>query len=268
MTSRRPDRPGSILGIALSVAFAAGACVIGLLVGRSIAYSKSVGGMGGAFEAALLSFFLIVAVIVLALVGLIGMTLRHGNMSQPIATILVAAGLLATGALGGHTSAAAFGGLYREPVVLEAAGTTMIDLQGGDIPFTASTAGEASCASVPDGRAVASITALELGELGSGSLRATIHLADEAPDGASMEFWIDGGDLAEGSAQPTWNGPVRVTQIGPDGATGKLIFTNLEGISSDPALKGPESPAAGPGAPGARWPATISGVMGWACEAW
>jgi hypothetical protein len=268
MTSRRPDRPRSVLGRWLSVALAAGACAIGVLVGRSIAYAKSVGGIGGAFEAAFLSFLLIVAVVVLVLIALIALKVRHGHISQPIATILAAAGLLATGAFGGHTTAAAFGGLYREPVALEAAGQTTIDLQAGDIPFAARVASKASCTSVPDGRAVASITALELGDLGSGGLRATVHLADEVSNGATAEFWIDGADLPEGSPQVSWNGPVRVTEIGSDGATGKLIFTSLEGFSSDPALKGRESPAAGAGAPGAGWPATISGVMGWTCEAW
>lgn len=265
MTAAGPDRAGSILGRSLSVLVAAGAGVMGVLVGRSIAYSKSVGGLGGAFEAAFLSFFLIVAIIVLVLIALIAMKVRHGHMSQPIATILAAAGLLAAGAVGGHTTAAAFGGLYREPVVLEAAGQTTIDLQTGDTPFTPLVAGEASCSSVPDGRAVASITALELGDLGSGGLRATLHLADVASDSPTAEFWIDGGDLPEGSTQPTWNGPVRITEIGPDGATGKLIFTNLEGFSNDPALKGPESPSAASGPVG--WPSTLSGVMGWTCEA-
>jgi hypothetical protein len=268
MTSRRPDRPGSILGTSLSVALAAGACAIGLLVGRSIAYSKSVGGMGGAFEAAILIFFLIVAVIILVLVALIGMKLRHGHMSQPIATLLAVAGLLAIGALGGHTTAAAFGGLYRQPVVLQATGRTTIDLQAGDVPFAARLAGEATCDSVPDGQAVASITALALGELGSGTLRAHLSLAAEGSDSVAgtAEFWIDGGDLPEGSPQPSWNGPVRVIEIGPEGATGKLTFTNFEGFSNDPALKGPESPAASSGT--GEWPPTISGVMGWTCEAW
>lgn len=268
MTSRSPDRPGSILGMSLSGAFAAGACVIGILVGRSIAYAKSVSDFGGALEAAVLSFLLIAAVVVLVLVALIATKLRHGHMSQPIATILAAAGLLAIGALGGHTTAAAFGGLYRQPIVLQATGQTTIDLQAGDVPFAARVAGEATCDSVPDGQAVASITALALGELGSGTLRAHLSLAAEGSDsvGATAEFWIDGGDLAEGSAQPSWNGPVRVTEIGPEGTTGKLIFTNLEGFSNDPALKGPESPAATSGA--GEWPSTISGVMGWTCEAW
>jgi hypothetical protein len=66
----------------------------------------------------------------------------------------------------------------------------------------------------------------------------------------------------------SWNGPVRVTEIAADGATGNLIFTNLEGFLSDPALKGAESPPSGAGAPGASWPAMISGVLGWTCEAW
>ena len=268
MTSRRPYRPGSILGGSLSVGVAAGACVIGFLVGRSIAYAKSMSGFGGALEAALLSFVLIAAVVLLVLVALIATKLRHGHMSQPIATILAAAGLLAVGAFGGHTTAAAFGGLYRQPVVLQATGQTTIDLQAGDVPFVARVAGVAMCDSVPDGQAVASITALELGDLGSGTLRAHLSLAAESSDsdGATAEFWIDGGDLTEGSAQPSWNGPVRVTQIAEDGDMGKVIFTNLEGISSDPALKGPESPAAPSGA--GEWPATISGVLGWTCGAW
>jgi hypothetical protein len=136
------------------------------------------------------------------------------------------------------------------------------------VPFVARVAGVAMCDSVPDGQAVSSITALDLGDLGSGTLRAHLSLAPEGSDsdGATVEFWIDGGDLAEGSVQPSWNGPVRITEIGPDGATGTLTFTNLEATSNDPALKGPESPAAPSGA--GQWPSTISGVVGWTCEAW
>lgn len=138
-------------------------------------------------------------------------------------------------------------------------------MQAGELAFTPRVGGEAVCVSVPDGQAVEGITALELGELGSGTLRAMLRLPADDPDGATAEFWIDGGDLPEGSLQPFWNGSARITEIGSDGATGKLIFNALAGVN-DPALKGPESPAATPVA--SEWPSTISGVLGWTCQPW
>jgi len=255
----------SAIGRPASVLVAVGACVVGVLAGRAIAYEGSVGGLAGVLGAGILSFFLIVAVVGLALVGLIATKIRHGHVSRPIGTLLAAAGLLATGALGGHATAAAFGGLYHEPVVLEATGATRFDMQAVAVPFVARDGGRAVCRSVPDGRTVADVTALELGELGSGTLRATLSLPAQASDGAAAEFWIDGGDLSDGSIQPFWRGSVQVTEIGADGASGKLIFASLE---RENGAEKPisESPAPTSAAPG--WPSTISGLLSWSCQPW
>ena len=243
---------------------AVGACIVGVLAGRAIAYQGSVGGFG-AVDAAVLSFFLIVAVVGLVLIGLIARKFRHGQVSPAIGTLLAAAGLLAVGALGGSATAAAFGGLYHEPVVLAAAGQTQVELQAGAIPFVARDGGRADCSSGPDSQAVARITALDLGELGSGTLRATIGVPGQAADGATAELFIDGGDLPEGSMQPFWSGPVQLAELGGEGASGKLTFTSL-GLSN--AAEKPEQGSSGPTSAAPGWPATISGSLSWTCQPW
>jgi hypothetical protein len=255
----------STIGRTLSVLVAVGACIVGVVAGRAIAYLRSIGDLSGILDTAFLTFLLIVAVVGLALIGLIATKIRQGHVSRAIGTILAAAGLLAMGALGGGVTASAFGGLYHEPAVLEAAGATHFEMQAGAVPFVARDGGRAECRSVPDGRTVADVTALELGELGSGTLRATLSLPAQASDGATAEFWIDGGDLPDGSIQPFWRGSVQVTEIGADGASGKLIFTSLE-LEGGAEKPNSESPAPTSAAPG--WPSTISGVLGWSCQPW
>jgi hypothetical protein len=262
--SIEPKRSRSPIGTTLSVAVAVGACIVGVLAGRAIAYQGSVGGFG-AVDAAVLAMFVIVAVVGLALIGLIATKFRHGHVSPAIGTLLAAAGLLAVGTLGGDATAASTGGLHHEPVVLTAPGQTRVELQAGAIPFVARDGGRADCSSGPDSQAVADITALDLGELGSGTLRATIGLPAQTADGATVELFIDGGDLAEGSMQPFWSGPVQVTDLGADGASGMLTFMDFE--LANPATKpDPGSSATASAVPG--WPATISGSLSWTCQPW
>lgn len=263
--SAEPNGSRSAIGTTLSVLVVAGACVIGVLVGRAIAYQASVGGLGGALGVGFLSFLLIVTVVGLAAVGLVATKVRHGHISRAIGTILAAAGLLTAGAIGGHATAAAFGGLHHEPVVLEATGQTRFELQAGTMPFVTRDGGRAVCRSVPDGRNVADVTALELGELGSGTVRATLTLPVQASDVATAEFWIDGGDLPEGSIQPFWRGSVQITESGADNASGKLTFKGLD-RSSGGALPKPASSDPTSGA--SDWPSTLSGALSWTCQPW
>lgn len=262
--SVEPLRSRSPIGTTLSALVVAGACMVGVLAGRAIAYQGSLGGFS-AIGAAVLALFVIVAVVGLALIGLIATKFRRGHVSGAIGTLLAAASLLAVGALGGNATAAAFGGLYREPVLLAAPGQTRVELQAGAIPFVARDGGQADCRSVPDSQAVADITALDLGELGSGTLRATISLPAQAADGATVELFIDGGDLPEGSMQPSWSGPVQVTELGAGGASGKLTFTSL-GLANPASKPDPASSVPTSAAPG--WPTTISGSLSWTCQPW
>jgi len=140
-----------------------------------------------------------------------------------------------------------------------------VELQAGAIPFVARDGGRADCSSGPDSQAVARITALDLGELGSGTLRATIGVPGQAADGATAELFIDGGDLPEGSMQPFWSGPVQLAELGGEGASGKLTFTSL-GLSN--AAEKPEQGSSGPTSAAPGWPATISGSLSWTCQPW
>jgi hypothetical protein len=148
------------------------------------------------------------------------------------------------------------------PVVLEASGATRGVAIGGAMPFVALDGGRARCQSAPDSQAVAGVTALELGELGSGLLRATLGLAAQTSGAASVELFIAGG-LAEGAFQPFWTGPVKVTASHGGGASGTVTFSRLKlevAAGSKPGM----SPL-----PGIHdWPATLSGALSWSCEPW
>ena len=144
-----------------------------------------------------------------------------------------------------------------EPVVLEADGATTDEIVAGRMTFVAKDGGRATCRSLPDSREVGDVTALELGELGPGTLRATLGLA-----GPSLEVFVDGGDLPDGSFQPFWTGPVAVTPPPAEGGRGMAVFTQLR-LEADPGSKPGSSPA-GTG----DWPDTLSGTISWLCGAW
>ena len=147
-------------------------------------------------------------------------------------------------------------------IVLEAPGHTEAAITGGDLSLEPTHGGAASCRSVPDGTVVSDVTALDLGELGSGTLRAMWSVPGRTGAGAA-ELFIDAGDLADGAFQPFWAGPVHVTARAGDGASGTMTFTGLEletDMMSKPGQPGPANAAA--------WPPTISGSLSWACEPW
>lgn len=271
-----PVAPASVLGppeskasrrslaMWLSVLVTIGALVVGVLAGREIAYERSVGGLEGVLGGAILIAFLVVAVVGLVAVGLIATTIRHGHVSRAIGTMLAAAGFLTIGAFGGGATAGAAGGLYHQPVVLQATGQAHVELQAGAVPFVARDGGRAECRSVPDGSTVADVTALELGKLGSGGLRATVSLPAAGSYAASAEFWIDGADVLEGSIQPFWQGSVQFSEISADGASGRLTFNGLE------QENGAGKPAAESSSPTSAtdWPSTITGTLDWTCQPW
>lgn len=260
-----PRRSRAAVGATLSVLVVAGAAVVGVLVGRAAAFQSSAGGLGGAIGAGILISGLVVAVVCLVLIGLIATKIRHGHPSRAIGTTLAAAGFVAIGAFGGNATAAATGGVFHEPIVLTAPGQTRLALQAGAFPFVARDGGRADCRSVPDGQAVADVMALDLGELGSGTLRATLGLAAEPSNATRVELFIDGADLPEGSPQLSWSGPAQVGEISTGGASGTLTFSDLAG--SDPAAKSqPGASASSSVLPG--WPATISGSLSWTCQPW
>lgn len=237
-----------------------GAAVVGGFVGREIARENSVYAL---FGGAIPTFFLIVTIGAFVLVALIALAIRRGDLSFPIAGMLVAAGMLAAGAVLGDVTARTTGGTYLAPVVLEATGTMTLAMPGG-APFVPGTAISARCESTPGGSTVAEVVGLDLGELGLGTLQGTITLPDQVSDEANVSFFIDAGDLRDGSSPPSWSGLARASELGPAGASGTLTFSGL-GRDPEPALKpGMSAPTASPGA----FPDALSGTVTWACQPW
>jgi hypothetical protein len=249
---------------AISVVLAIGAVVVGVVLGRGIAYEASHRELG-VIGAAVLMMSVIGVVVAMAAVALIATKIRHGHGSRAIATILAAAGLLAASAFGGGVTARALGGTYHDPVVLDALGETTFALDPGALPFVARVSGRADCRSEPDGQTVVDMTALDLGELGPGTLRAMVSLPIQASEPATAEFFIDGGDLPDGSVQPFWRGPVLVATISTDHASGQLAFDGLT-REIDQKMPTPESSVAIAAAN--AWPSTLSGQLTWSCRRW
>lgn len=258
-----PYRSRSATNTMLSAFGAAVVITAGVIIGRTIAYQGSVGGLGGWVGQGLLTFGLGALIVSLTSVALIATAIRRGHLTRAIATVLAAAGLVSAGGLGGYVTAAALGGTYREPVVRASAGQTTVALQTGATLFVARRGGSAECHSVPDGVTVASVTALDLGELGSGTLRATLTLPDQPSGGAVVELFIDGADLLGDSPQPSWSGPAQVAGLGAESADGTVLFTRL--VLSNADAKGGTSATSGSVS---EWPTTVSGSLTWTCKPW
>jgi hypothetical protein len=249
--------PRSSIGRPVPILVAVAAAVAGVVAGREIAYERSMAGLGGALGGIIPIFFLVLDAGGLGLVGLVAIAIRRGHVSRAIATLLAAAGLLVTGAFGGAATAARTGALYHEPVVLESSGTTTFTLDTVTVPFATQHGGRATCRSDPDGRTVVDVTALDLGELGRGTLRAFMGLPVAATEPATAEFFIDAGDLPDGATPPSWSGRVLVSGLRADHASGRLAF---DGVPQHVDEKMP--------APASIWPATISGELSWTCQPW
>jgi hypothetical protein len=144
------------------------------------------------------------------------------------------------------------------PVVLDATGSTTATITAKATTFVPKDGGQARCQSGPDSRAVAVVTALELGELGSGTLRTELFLT-----GDTTEVFIDGGDLPEGSFLPFWTGTVTFARTDADGMSGTASFRALA-LEVDAGSKPGTSPLPGLD----HWPATLSGTISWTCGAW
>jgi hypothetical protein len=234
-----------------TVVVAAGA--VGILAGREIAYSSSIGGLASITAAVLWAALILGAILLAAIAGILRR--RRRGMSSAIVALLVAAALLPGGGMVGVATAGLTGGTYRPPVVLESAGSTRATVDNSG--FVTRDGGAADCRSVDDGQAVAEVTALDLGELLGHTLRATISLSTSTASGR-VEAWIDGGDLPEGQPQPFWGVQGQMVEMAPDGASGEVRFENL-----------PRESDAGPTPGGAiAWPPTLTGSIAWACQPW
>ena len=245
----------SPIGRGIALIIAVSALAIGALLGNDVAKYLETGGF------AMLGAYIWIVTIVVGIVGLtapavVAWLVRRRRMSPAIATLLVAGVLLGTGAIGG---AGAFGLARdeREPVEFQAPGRVRVEIRGASPPFTARIDAAAECSSVADDRSVGSVSALDVGELGSGTVRASISLVSSADQVPSIDLFVDGGDLPEGSEQPFWSGPLLVIQAAAD--TGRASFEGVDRVAEpDP----PPSTGTDP------WPDSLSGTITWTCDPW
>jgi hypothetical protein len=127
--------------------------------------------------------------------------------------------------------------------------------------FVPRTDGRVECRSVQDSRDVQEVAALELGELGPGTLQAVISIGPGGgPGDTSMILTIDTADLAAGALQPTWEtGPFPAPKVTTGNVSGTMTFE----------LSRTVDPAASPGEPAAAaWPTTLKGEISWSCQPW
>ena len=223
----------------------------GIAVGRGYAWSQSVGGMSAAFSSvgfglaavALLVFGLAAAVVERVIRAPRG----AGGRVTGAAVVAVIAGIAA-----GNATAAATGGTYVEPIVLSSVGTINAVVSSPSATFRPTGDAPATCGSVADGNALEGVTALDVGELGGGTLRAFVWI--DAGTGVRLELFIDAADVQDGVA-PAWTGIVVVTAKSPDGMTATVTFDDLRPVT-DPKLPTPAPP----------WADGLSGSLTWACE--
>ncbi|HEX5589474.1 MAG TPA: hypothetical protein VFX65_04190 [Candidatus Limnocylindrales bacterium] len=224
----------------------------GAYLGYEAGYVASRGGLAGIGAA----FIYIAAGGLVLLLGVIGSIILATRASRAAGRgLLLAAGAVLVGTVGGSVAVPTFDLGYHDPVVRSASGTATLRLDGAE-DFVAIDVGEVTCHAVPDGLAVSSVWALELGELNGGTVRSMFTPPGQSGGDGTMELFIDGADIEEPAAQPSWTGSGTFTAEA-DGAAGEVSFASL-------ALQGdPKSGAVAPG-----WPATLGGRLTWACDPW
>lgn len=229
---------------------------VGAFLGYQAAYQSSLGGLGG-IGAAFIAMGIGALVVVAGLVGIANALRPAGRGRVASRYAFAAAGLIAVGGVGGAAAVPLLDLGYHAPVVLSARGEASVTLDGIDT-FERRASGRADCQSVEDGTDVQGVTALSLGLLNGGLLRAGISLpAPGTTTAGSISLWIDGASLPEGSAQPFWDNLNPVIDSSPGSATGRARFEGAA-IHEDELM----------GSSAGSWPATLSGEITWACGPW
>ena len=211
-----------------------GAIVVGLVAGWAIAYLLSVGGTGGILGAYGLILGLLLLILVVGVIWETRTRIRHGDVGQARRRSLKAGGLLVAGAIAGAAGGAAL------------------------LPFSGRESGAAECHSVADSRIVAYVEALELGELGSGTLRSTIFVDTIDAGRLNLQLFVDLADLPEGTLEPIWAGSASVVELNADRTAGRVTFEHAVRTLQEPGASAPPS----------DWPAELSGTISWGCDPW
>jgi len=236
--------------ILLALAFA-----IGVLVGRSIAYQQSAGGLGGIIGAGLWLYGTIAGFLVVVVLVVIAARIGCRPVRAALAPVVLGGLLVVAGGIVGHVTAAFTGGLQRNAEVLTSAGTITLRLDDLESAYQAAEASSADCRSLPDGMDVAEVTGLALGTLDGRHLRGTVFLPFGNEASARAEIWIDGADLPEGAAQPFWTGPITASNPAGEDRPGQATFDALE-LTHDPKLPPYSEP----------FPERLAGSLDWRCE--
>lgn len=256
--------PGGITAWVVAI----GAIALGVLAGRLIGDRAIRYGFEGLSGAGILIGGLVlvaltaavVAAVLLAGVSVIVRRLGYGTFGDGRRLIPLALGCLALGALGGAVTAAATGGVYREPDVLQATGQIQSKVRSEGISDVTKADGPADCLSVPGSRTVSQVIALDLGQLGPATLRGQIGL-DTNPSTAgtvSVSLYVEGAGVDE-ALPPTWGGAVPGASPVGDGSTGQISFEDLAFVIDPKVPAATRSPS---------WPASLSGTIRWTCNPW
>ncbi|HEX6868681.1 MAG TPA: hypothetical protein VF119_07735 [Candidatus Limnocylindrales bacterium] len=227
-------KPGRVRAFATLPVLLVVAFFAGIVVGRSLAYETSRGGLGGIIGAGLWVYGTLFVLVVLFAVVAIRARVRRRPLGSALRPLAVASLILAGGAIVGNVSAGFTGGLYRPARILESSGTITLRLEGA-VGYVAADAIAATCTSVPDGLDVAAVTGLELGTLGGRRLRGSVSLPFGNEADARAELWIDAADLPDGATQPTWSGAIAVSNRPGEDRPGLATFGALA-LAKDPKL--------------------------------
>jgi hypothetical protein len=231
---------------------------LGLWVGYQSAYAFSLPGFAGIAGV----FFLFVMAVIAIALGIVGIvaTTRGPRRSGLARGAFATAGLLVVSTTAGVVLTPALGLQYHEPVILHASGQATLELPGVD-GFVAAQAGAATCGSVGDSTDVGVITALDLGELDAGTLRAQLFLAPRMTS-ATIQLFIDGDDLPAGSGMVSWDGSATSGDLTGGVAPGSVDFQGVPYTGEGVAKPGGEPSSS------SAWPAALSGTLHWSCQAW
>ncbi|MEO5705188.1 MAG: hypothetical protein ABIZ52_06985 [Candidatus Limnocylindrales bacterium] len=243
-------RPDFLIATAVAV-------VVGVIVGRGVAYWLTRPGSMNTVSAGLLIVLTIIGVVVVSSIWLAAVRVLGRDGRAARRSIALATAVLVACTVGAYATAGFTGGTYVEPVVLSATGTTRSTLTGAGMAPAIKDGGAATCDSEPDTRIVSSVMASDLGAFGTGRLRGFLMFS---PDG-SVDGWalIDGSDGNPERLPIQWAGTLRVADLSADRTSGRVTFPDVP-LGEDAKLPGDSI------AP--EWPRTLSGEISWECGPW
>ena len=211
--------------------------LIGILIGNSIHYQSSVGGLGAVLGSAFAVVQIAGSVGICALIAVIAAVVHRTGVAVVFGAL--AGGLVIGGVLGGLT-----GSSYRPPIVTDATVKIM---------FTAPTAVQwsdtATCTSIENGSAIASVSSERVTTLGGQAVWLRLDLGNgPAPAGLTIGQPLDEERTPPfayreyGAAGPS----LGTAELGADGRSGTVRFTDLALVTGPPLpLDPPASHLAG-----------------------